>query len=39
MLTLLSVKDLSQQLVHPISIVLALEVVPQQMTHVVFDHH
>ena len=34
-LTLLSVKDPSQQWVHPISTVLDPEVVPQQMTHVV----
>ena len=37
-LTSFSVKDLSRQLAHPISTELALEAVPQQMTHVAVDH-
>ena len=39
MLTSLSVKGPSQQSVHPVSTVWDPEVVPQQMTHVVVDHH
>ena len=39
MLTSLSVKDLSQRLVHLKLTEMVLEVMPQQMTHVVVDHH
>ena len=37
LLTSLSVKDLSQQLAHPKSTVMDLEVMPQQMIHVAVD--